>query len=104
MRWVEGKNGLFSIKSMVKMLDFASHGYFPVKIIWQHKIQSRICFFAWEAAWGKASTLDQIQKRGRPLANKCFLCKEKEETIDHLLLYCGVTKVLWDIFSFFNVH
>ena len=69
------------------------------------KIQSRICFFAWEAAWGNASTLDQIQKRGRPLANRCFLCKEKEETIDHLLLQCDVTRVLWDIFfSFFGVH
>ena len=99
------KNGLFSVKSMFKVLDSASHGYFPVNIIWQPKIQSRMCFFAWEAAWGKASTLDQIQKRGRPLANRCFLCKGKEETIDHLLLHCCVTRVLRDIiFSFFDVH
>ena len=104
MRWVEEKKELFFVKSMFKVLDSPSHCYFPVNIIWQPKIQSRICFFAWEAAWGKASTLDQIQKRGRPLANRCFLCKGNEETIDHLLLHCGVTRVLWDIFSFFGVH
>ena len=38
------------------------------------------------------------------MANRCFLCKGKEETIDHLLLHCGVIRVLWDIFSFFGVH
>ena len=104
VRWVEEKNGLFSVNSMFKVLDSASHGYFLVNIIWRPKIQSRICFFAWEAAWGKASTLDQIKKRGRSLANRCFLCKGKEETIDHLLLHYGVTRVLWGIFSFFGVH
>ena len=41
MRWVEEKNGLFSIKSMFKVLDYASHVYFPVNIIWQPKIRSR---------------------------------------------------------------
>ena len=45
VRWVEGKNELFSVNSMFKVLDSASHGYFPVNIIWQPKIQSRICFF-----------------------------------------------------------
>ena len=39
------------------------------------------------------------------MANRCFICKGKEETIDHFLLHCGVTRVLWDIFFyFFGVH
>ena len=53
---------------------------------------------------GKALTLDLIQKRGWALANRCFLCHEKEETIDNLLLHCTNTRVLWDlIFTLFGV-
>ena len=103
--WVEEKNEHFSIKSMFKILESASSCYFPANIVWQPKIQPRICFFAWEATWGKASTLDRIQKRGTSLANRCFPCQIMEETIDHLLLHCGVTRVLWNIlFSLFGVH
>ncbi|RVW17454.1 Transposon TX1 uncharacterized 149 kDa protein [Vitis vinifera] len=50
--------------------------------IWNVNVQPKISFFAWEATWGKVLTLDMVQKRGRTLANRCFMCLEKEETID----------------------
>ena len=28
--------------------------------------------------------LDQLKRRGLTFANRCFLCQEREETIDHL--------------------
>ena len=43
-------------------------------------------------------TLDQLKRRGIPLANKCFLCEDDEETIDHLLIHCSRAKMLWDPF------
>ena len=62
-------------------------------------------FFAWEASWGKVLTLDQIKKRGRALANRCFLCGKDEETIDHLLLHCPVARLLWDLLlAIFGVY
>ena len=42
-------------------------------------------------------TLDQIKKRGRALANRCFLCGKDEEMIDHLLLRCSVARLLCDL-------
>ena len=42
-------------------------------------------------------TLDLIKKRGRALANRCFLCGEEEETIDHLLIHCTKARLLWDL-------
>ena len=67
-------------------------------------VQPKISFFAWEAMWGKALTLDLVQKRGWALANRCFMCFEKEETIDHLLLHCTKTRFLWDLpFNLFGV-
>ena len=43
-------------------------------------------------------TLDQLKRRGIPLANRCFLCEDDEETIDHLFIHCLRAKMLWNLF------
>ena len=49
-------------------------------------------------------TLDQLQRRGKNLANRCFMCQANEESIDHILLRCVKTRVLWGLlFAFFGV-
>ena len=42
-------------------------------------------------------TLDQLKKRGRLLANRCFLCGKGEETVDHRLIHCSEAKILSDL-------
>ena len=61
-------------------------------------MQPRINFFAWEVTWGKFLTLDQVQKRGWSLVNRCFLCHVEEESIDHLLVHYVKIRVLWELF------
>ena len=41
--------------------------------------------------------LDQLKRRGIPLASVCFLCEDDEETIDHLLIHCSRAKMLRDL-------
>ena len=68
-------------------------------------MQPRVRFFGWEATWGKALTLDQLQKRGWALANGCYLCQRHEESIDHVLLHCEKARTLWALlFSMFGVQ
>ena len=53
---------------------------FPVMSIRNPLVPLKVGFFAWEAAWGKVLTLDQLKRRGRPLVNICYLCENEEET------------------------
>ena len=39
------------------------------------------------------------------MVNRCFLCKEEEESIDHIILHCSKARVLWDLlFAIFGIH
>ena len=96
--WTKTKSGKFSVKFLYYAIELGRSSLFPSSCIWNVWVQPKISFFAWEATWGKTLTLDLIQKRGWALANRCFLCHEKEETIDHLLLQCTKTRVLWELF------
>ena len=42
--------------------------------------------------------LDQLKRRGMTFANRCFMCKEDVETIDHILIHCKSVKMLWNLF------
>ena len=103
--WRETKCGKFSVKSLYKSLVSGHPVSFPSSAIWKVSVQPRVSFFGWEATWGKALTLDQLQKRGWALANRCYLCQRNEESIDHILLHCEKARTLWVLlFSLFGVQ
>ena len=67
---------IFSVKSLYSALVLIRVVQFPNNIICSPCVPTKVGFFAWEASWGKVLTLDQLKKRGRILANRCFLCCE----------------------------
>ncbi|RVW52364.1 hypothetical protein CK203_072021 [Vitis vinifera] len=104
MLWRETKDEIFLVKSLYSTLASRRVVQFPNSIIWSPCVPTKVCFFAWEASWGKVLTLDQLEKRGQFLANRCFLCCEEEESIDHILIQCSRARVLWELlFALFGV-
>ncbi|RVX00739.1 putative ribonuclease H protein [Vitis vinifera] len=103
--WNASKNGIFSVKSLYNTLDSGGAVPFPWRIIWSPCVPTKVGFFAWEASWGKVLTQDQLKRRGWILANRCFLCCDDEETINHVLIHCPKARVLWNlVFSLFRVN
>ena len=88
----------FSVKSMYKGFDLSPAFDFPYCLVWNPVVPPKIGVFAWEATWGKVLTFDQLKRRGMTLVNRCFMCKEDEENIDHLLIHCKSAKMLWNLF------
>ena len=44
---------------------------------------------------GKILTTDNLRGRGMQIINRCYLCKEVEESIKHLFLECPFTLKFW---------
>ena len=88
----------FLVKIMYKGLDPSPAIEFPYRSVWNPVVPPKIGFFAWEATWGKVLRLDQLKCHEKTFANRCFLCEEDEESINHLLIHCKSTKILWNLF------
>ena len=61
---VETKSGTFFVKSLFASLEIGRVVQFPSSVVWNVWVPCKVCFFAWEATWGKTLTLDQLQRRG----------------------------------------
>jgi hypothetical protein len=51
--------------------------------------------FLWLAIRNRCWTTDRLAKRGLPHPDKCPLCDQEDETIQHLLTTCVVARQVW---------
>ena len=101
--WKTEMRGKFNVKSYYRSLRAENNLLFLAKEIWGSYAPLRTHFFAWEAVWGKFLTIDMLMKRGWSMVNRCNLCKDNEESADHILIHCGRTRELWTLLLFFFV-
>jgi len=58
--------------------------------VWRTQAPTRVAYFVWSTALGKILTLDNLRKMHVILVDRCCMCKQNRESVDHLLLHCDV--------------
>lgn len=59
---------------------------FPGKEIWNSGPLLRVYILFWEVVWERILMVDLLMKRGWQLANRCCLCRCREESTCHILI------------------
>ena len=97
LKWRSNNHKLCIVKAFYSILttqfDITP---FPWKNIWRSRVPSKVTFFVWSAALGKILTTDNLKKKGCVVLDWYYMCKKNGESVDHLLLHCEETRVLWD--------
>jgi hypothetical protein len=90
---------MFEDRSFYSALAYREGFRFPWNSFWRTKVPLRVTFFAWLAAQRRILTMDNLRKQHVIVVNRFCMFKRNEETVDHLLLYCEVAYVIWNVFS-----
>ena len=102
--WLGSSCGKFSVKSFYQMLCGVRVSLVPWRSIWFPGLPPKVSFFVWIAALNRILTIDNLNRRGWVLVNRCCMCGSAEETVDHLLVHCSIASQLWSlIFALFGV-
>jgi len=92
-------SGSYSSKSAHRAYFFGSITFEPWRRLWKSWAPNKCKIFLWLAIRNRCWTADRLAKRGLPHPDKCPLCDQEKETIQHLLASCVVGRQVW--FSLF---
>jgi hypothetical protein len=98
---VEDKH-FFRLAANEKFSKEAYRGFFmgssefePFHRIWKTWAPPKTKFFMWLVAHRKVWTADRLQKRGMDHPERCPLCDQDQETLDHMLIGCVFAREFW---------
>ncbi|XP_057779536.1 uncharacterized protein LOC130998119 [Salvia miltiorrhiza] len=66
--------------------------------IWEKFIPERRSLICWRIIHKKMPTIDGLVRRGMAGPNRCIICCQDEESIDHLFWRCRALKTVWTDF------
>jgi len=97
--WTRGdSSGNMTVKNvysaLISTLDYPIEGRWMLNL-WKWNLQLKIKLFLWLVGNHKVLTWDTLQKKGWEGPGVCYLCKFNAEDIDHFLIHCKFTEVVW---------
>ncbi|XP_071739130.1 uncharacterized protein [Rutidosis leptorrhynchoides] len=65
-------------------------------VVWFTHMIPKHAFIFWLAIWDGLSTKVRVQKWNPMVDDKCCLCDQVSESVEHLFFRCDYSKVLWE--------
>ena len=93
--WRFSSSGIYTAKSAYEMLFHGSTSFEASDRIWRSWAPPKCSFFLWLALHDRCWTADRLARRNLPHPEKCLLCDQEEETINHLLVGCVFSRQFW---------
>ncbi|CAN1852042.1 hypothetical protein LINPERHAP1_LOCUS40470 [Linum perenne] len=100
--WPLSHSGRFTVQSLNEQLrrrKFVGRTDFPSSVIWCKLAPTKVQCFVWASFHGHIATLDNLQRRGFSLPNRCALCCCHEESDNHLFIHCAYASKVWMLIS-----
>jgi len=102
--WRLDTSGCYSFKSAYTALFYGAVTFEPWHRLWKSWAPSKCKMFLWLAIRNRCWMDDRLSKRGLSHPDKCALCDQEEETIQHLLTSCVMARqVCFKLFSLMNL-
>jgi hypothetical protein len=93
--WRLSSSETYSAKSAYGALFEGSLSFAPYERIWKSSAPPKCHFFMWLVAHDRCWTTDKLARRGLPHPDRCLLCDQEEESVQHLLLGCVFARQFW---------
>jgi hypothetical protein len=93
--WKFEASGVFSTKSAYRNFFVGSFTFEPWKRLWKSWAPGKCKSFVWLAIRNRCSTADRLQRRGLPHPERCPLCDQEEENIQHITTTCVFARQFW---------
>ncbi|XP_026396032.1 uncharacterized protein LOC113290663 [Papaver somniferum] len=98
--WMPSATGQFTVKA-AKSLICKRYGKLEgTNLLWRQSVHPSLEARNWKILRGARATLDQVRSRFKiQVVNKCCLCNNAEESLDHLLWNCRFAVMAWSWIS-----
>lgn len=93
--WTPRASGVFTTKSAYERFFVGGIDFQPYRRLWKTWAPLKIKIFIWLALWNRCWTADRLAKSGLDHPERCLLCDQREEDINHLLLGCSFSRDIW---------
>ncbi|KAG7576108.1 hypothetical protein ISN45_Aa03g005410 [Arabidopsis thaliana x Arabidopsis arenosa] len=105
--WSGTSNGMYTSKSGYEAISRQTHSQLfreanaqpslnPLfQSIWSITTAPKIKVFLWKVLKGAVAVEDRLRTRGIHIADGCLMCKEENETLNHILFQCPLARQVW---------
>ncbi|KAL4582984.1 hypothetical protein LXL04_007548 [Taraxacum kok-saghyz] len=99
--WGLENSKIYSVRSLRVVLDENMLDEATRATIWAIQVPIKVNVFVWRLRPNRLPTRVNLEKRGMVLQDyKCVCCNVEEETVQHLLVDCGMAKELLAVTGF----